>query len=326
MSNTWDYKFAFYIESTLDVPPEFHSAYERLIGLYGPPDLALFSPAVEEFRFLVSNWLPPRIILLFPESFVLLSLETQSDQVRSVEWSHDELLGYGQADYLLNCWFTLYPGPSGDGGIKVRFPSRASDKFKPLARAIRQWIERDGDSNTNLRQLPMPIPGLPRKFLSFIETHSEIGQPTEFFFQPAMDHRGKGNRRWANLLLITGMNGIFALADECRGVSTDYGLEMTYLSLQRVWMVDWMEQHDGRPASIRIYLKGGKGELALSWPVFTGLKAYALRWSKVTDSLANALNRGFTNLEILTQNHGQDGKEPCLTEEQEEHHAKSIND
>ncbi len=324
MSHTWDYKFAFYVETTLDVPPEFRNAYDRLVASYGPPDFALFSPALEEYRFWISSWLPPRMILLFPESLVLLSLETQSDQVSSFEWSHDDLLGYGEADYLLNCWFTLYPSHSGDGGVRVRFPARASDKFMCLAHVIHQWLEREGDSFNNLLQLPMPIPGLPSKFLSFIEAHSEMGQPSEFFFQPAMEHRGKGYRRWANLLLIVGMNGIFVLADECRGGSVDYGLDMTYLPLHRVRKVDWMEQ-EGHPPSIRIYLKGGMGELALSWPVFTGLKAYALRWSKVTNSLANALTRGCTNLEILTQDHRQDRIEPPLIEEQEEKNAKTRN-
>ncbi len=325
MGNTWDYKFAFYIESILDVPPEFHGAYERLVAAYGQPDFALFSPAVEEYRFLVSNWLPPRLILLFPESLVLLSLETQSDQVRSLEWSHDELLGYGQADYLVNSWFTLYPGPSGDGGIKVRFPARASDEFTCLAHVIHQWIDGDGDSFINLPQHPILIPGLPSKFLSFLEAHSELGQPSEFFFQPAMEHRGKGYRRWSNLLLIAGANGIFVLADESRGRVIDHGLDLTYLPLHRVRAVDWVEHHQDHPASIRIYLKGGIGELALSWPVFSGLKAYAHRWSTVTNSLAKALTRGSTNLEILAQDRGQGTTESPHIEDQEKTHAKFKN-
>ncbi len=322
MSHTWDYKFAFYIETMLDVPPEFHSAYERLVAAYGQPAFALFSPAIEEYRFLVSSWLPPRVILLFPESLFLLSLETRSGRVRSFEWSREELLAYGQADYLLNCWFTLYPGPSGDGGIKVRFPSEAADQFMRLAEVIHHWMERDGDSFNPQQQLPMPIPGLPSKFLSFVEAHREIAQPSEFFFQPAMEHRGKGYRRWANLLLIAGMNAIFVLSDECRGGSADYGLELTYLPLHRVRMVDWMEQQEGHPASIRVYLKGGIGELALSWPVFAGLKAYALRWSKAANSLADALSRGCTNLDILTQDHVHARTELSLTEEQGKNRAK----
>ncbi len=325
MSNTWDYKFAFCIGTSLDVPPEFHSAYERLVASYGPPDFSLFSPAVEEYRFLVSNWLPPRMILLFPESLVLLSLETQSDQVKSLEWSRDELLGYGQSDYFANSWFTLYPGPSGDGGIKVRFPARASDEFTRLAHVIHRWIDRDSDSFISLPQHPTPIPGLPSKFLSFIEAHSEVGQPSEFFFQPAMEHRGKGYRRWTNLLLIAGINGIFVLADDWQGGAVDHGLDLTYLPLHRVRAVDWIEHHQDRPASIRIYLKGGIGELALSWPVFSGLKAYGHRWSMVTNSLARALTRGSSNFEILTLDHRQDTTETAHIEEQDKNHAKFKN-
>lgn len=323
MTNTWDYRFAFYIETTEDVPPEFKDSYKRLVELYGRPLFALFSPAVEEYRFLFVHWLPPRLILLFSELLAVLSLETTSDHIQTLEWSHEELLGYGQADFLLNCWFTFYPGLSGDEGVQIRFPARAFEKFTELARVLRNWLACDG-SATNLVQLPLP--GLPKKFLSFLETHSKLGQLLEFFFQPVMDQRGKGQRRWSNLLLVTSTNGIVVLADEYLGESSEYGIEMTHLPLQRVRLVDWTERQDGRPASIRVILKGTTGEYVLTWPVFLGLKPYALRWLRATESLVAAMERDPSALETITKRRGEDRSDSSPMEGQDHRHAKFGND
>jgi len=302
MSNTWEYRFAFHIETREDVPIEFRSAYERLLETHRSPIFSLFSPAMNDPVFIFSRWLPPRLIVLFSECLVVLSLDTRSDQVEKFECSRQELLGYGGAEFLLTCWFTLYPGPSRKEGMQIRFPSRASEKFETLARLLLDWLEGDGeDAAPGLSPAiaalkggaaPQPflaIPGLPKKFSSFLDSHTEFGPASEFFFQPAMDHRGKGQRRWPNLLLVAASKGIVALTDERRGGTSEYGIEMTYLPLRRVRLVDWMEPSGGGPASIRLCVKGAKVEMLLSWPVFGGLKSYALRWSKGVESLVNAL-------------------------------------
>jgi hypothetical protein len=297
MSNTWEYRFAFHVETREDVPVEFRSTYDRLLGTHRSPIFSLFSPAMNDPVFIFSRWLPPRVILVFSESLVVLSLDTRSDQVQEFECSRQELLGYGRAEFLLTCWFTLYPGPSGEEGAQIRFPSRASEKFEGLAHLVLGWLEGDGEdvrpgfspANAAPKRgaTPQPlsaIPGLPKKFSSLLDTHTEIKPTSEFFFQPAMDHRGKGQRRWPNLLLVTASKGILILTDEHRGGTSEYGLEMTYLPLQRVRLVDWMEPPDSDAASIRVCLKGGNVEMLLSWPVFAGLKSYALRWSRAVES------------------------------------------
>jgi len=302
MSNTWDYRFAFHVETREDVPVEFRSTYDQLLETHRAPIFSLFSPAMNDPVFIFSRWLPPRLILLFSESLVVLSLDTRSDQVQAFECSRQELLGYGRAEFLLTCWFNLYPGPSGEEGMQIRFPSRASEKFESLARLLLDWLDIRGEDSvqafstttpaTRNGDSPQPssaLPGIPKKFSSFLEAHTEFGPPSDFFFQPAMDHRGKGHRRWPNLLLITASKGIVVLTDERQGATSEYGLEMTYLPFHRARLVDWMDPSGGGPASIRLCVKGAKVEMLLSWPVFSGLKAYALRWSRGVERLVNAL-------------------------------------
>jgi hypothetical protein len=289
MSNTWDYRFAFHVETPEDVPVEFRSSYDRLLETHSSPMFSLFSPAMNDPVLIFSRWLPPRLILLFAERLVVLSLDTRSDQVEKFECSRQDLLGYGRAEFLLTCWFTLYPGPSGEERMQIRFPSRASEKFEGLAHLLLDWLEGDGEALSNPLQSPPAIPGLPKKFSTFLEAHTEFGPASEFFFQPTMDHRGKGQRRWPNLLLVTASKGIVVLTDERRGGTSEYGIEMTYLPLRLVRLVDWMEPPNSGAASIRVYLKGGKVEMVLSWPVFAGLKSYALRWSRGVESSVKAL-------------------------------------
>jgi hypothetical protein len=310
MSNTWDYRFAFHVETPKDVPGEFRSAYDRLLDTRSIPIFSLFSPAMNDPVFIFSRWLPPRLILMFSESLVVLSLDTRSDQVQEFDCSRQDLLAYGWAEFLLTCWFSFYPGPSGEERLQIRFPSRASQKFEGLAWLLLDWLEGEGEVATpvfslanaapSLRtwqapkgsptpQLSSTIPGLPKKVSSFLEAHPEFGPASDFFFQPAMDHRGKGQKRWPNLLLATASKGIVVLTDERQGATSEYGLEMTYLPLRRVCLVDWMEPSGGRAASIRVCLKGRKVEMVLSWPVFGGLKSYALRWSRGIESMVNTL-------------------------------------
>ncbi len=103
MSNTWDYKFAFHVHELGHVPIEFRSMYGRLLRKCGPPIFALSSPAMEDPGFIHSHRLPPRLILLFSEALAVLSLDTRSDGVLSFELCRQDFLGYGLAEFLLNC-------------------------------------------------------------------------------------------------------------------------------------------------------------------------------------------------------------------------------
>ena len=60
MSNTWEYRYAFRLQDSQDVPVEFLSVYRNLTEKEGDPVLAFFSPALKEGHFLTSHWIPPR--------------------------------------------------------------------------------------------------------------------------------------------------------------------------------------------------------------------------------------------------------------------------
>ena len=305
MSNTWDYRFAFRVERRDDVPVEFRVSYDRLVGTCGLPHFGLFSPAMEDPGFILSHWLPPKIILLFSESLVLFSLDTRSDQVLTFELGREDFLGYGFAEFLLNCWFTLYPGPAANSGVQIRFPSRASQHYVELARILLNWSEWENGAIRNSPQSSRAISGLPPKFSSFLEGHTEFGPVSEFFFQPATELRKKREETWANALLLVTRDSIVALSDNYRGESSQYGIEMTHLPLRCVRSVDWADPHDGRQSAITVCLKGAKTEQRLSWAVYSGLKPYAVRWVEAVESAVKALRREYSHPEELIEQRGQ---------------------
>ena len=289
MSNTWDYRFAFRVQEPGDVPSEFRSMYDRLLGICGPPVFGLFSPAMEDGGFILSRWLPPRLILLFSESLVLLSLDTRSDQVLTFELSRNDFLGYGLAEFLLHCWFTLYPGSSADDGIQIGFPSRAAQHFAELAHYLLNWSDGEDAAIQSRRQSPQGIPGLPPIFSNFLEAHPEYGPALEFFFQPNTELRKRRDEEWAALLLLVTPSSIVALTDQYRGRRSPYGIETTYLPIKRVKSVDWTESRDGAHAAIEVCLKGAKTQLRVSWPILSGLKPYTVRWIQAVESQTRAL-------------------------------------
>jgi len=284
MSNTWDYRFAFRTERRDDVPIEFRGAYDRLLEAWGPPIFGLFSPAMEDPGFIVSRWHPPKLILVFSESLTVLSLDRQSDQVVTYELNRQDSLGYGVADFLLNCWLTLYPGASPDSGMQIRFPSRASQHYVELARLLLNWLECRWEPGLNQDPPSCVITGLPPKFSSCLETHPEFGPAKEFFFQPAIELRKTRGEKWANLLLAITPKGIVALTDQYRRECSPYGIEITYLPLARVRSVDWCESSDGHRTAIEIHLEGVNTGLCQTWPIFPGLNPYALRWIEAVKS------------------------------------------
>jgi hypothetical protein len=305
MSNTWDYRFAFRVERRDDVPIEFRGAYDRLVGTWGPPIFGLFSPAMEDPGFIFSRWLPPKLLLVFSESLALLSLDTRSDQVQIFELSRADFLGCSLGEFLLKCWFTLYPGPAADGGVQIRFPSRASQHYVELARIFLNWSDREDGTLRNPLRSSWPIPGLPPKFSNFLEGHTEFGPASEFFFQPATELRKKREQRWANVLLLITRDSIVALTDQHHRECSQYGIEMTYLPLRCLRSVDWADSHGGRQSAIKVCLKGAKTELRLSWLVYSDLKPYAVRWVEAVESSVKALRREYSNPEGLIELRGQ---------------------
>ena len=310
MSNTWDYRFAFPVERRHDVPGEFRGADDRLVGTCGLPMFGLFSPATEDPGFIFSHWLPPKLILIFSESLALLSLNPRSDQSQIFELSCLDLLCYSLGEFLLKCWFTLYPGTSADGGLQIRFPSRASPHYVELSRILLNWSERGGDAVENSLQASRAIPGLPPKFSSFLESHAGFGPVSELFFQPAPELRKERDERWANILLLMTRDSIVALTDQYRGECSQYGIEMTHLPLRRVRSAGWTEPHDGRQPAITVCLQGARTEQRLSWAAYSGLKPYARRWVDAVESAVKAFRREYSHPEEPIEQRGHHSS-PC---------------
>ncbi len=299
MSNTWDYRFAFRVERRDDVPIEFRGAYDRLLEAWGPPVFGLFSPAMEDPGFIVSRWHPPKLILVFSESLTVLSLDTRSDRVLPFELSCHDLLGFGVGEFLLNCWFTLYPGASPDSGLQIRFPSRASQHYLELACFLLDWLDCEWGPNGNPKIPSVAISGLPPKFSSCLESHPEFGPVTEFFFQPAIELRKTRGEKWANLLLAITPKGIVALTDQYRRDCSPYGIEITYLPLAHVRSVDWFKSNNGPRAVVEIHLKGVNTGLCQTWPIFPGLNPYARRWIEAVKSQVKVMSKDYSRPEGL---------------------------
>jgi len=187
MSNMWDYRFAFRIEKRDDVPVGFRNVYGNFLELAGLALYGLFSPAAEDSRSLFSWRVPSRLILMFAERIVVLSLDRHSNQVQTFELNRHDFLGYGLADFLLNCWFTVYRTVTPDSGLPIQFSSRASHLYAALARLLVGWTESKADRNMDARVTR--VHGLPLKFANYLQTHDEFGPTNEFFFQPAVDLR-----------------------------------------------------------------------------------------------------------------------------------------
>ena len=288
MSNTWDYRFAFRLEGREDIPPEFRGPYDRLVRANGLPVFGLFTPSVEEHRLLVSRRLPPRVVLVFPQSFALLSLDTESNAVGIFELGREDFLGFGFAEFMLSCWFTLYHGHSQDRKTVVRLPSRAAEHYWELIRVLLDWCGGECEAVRNAPQFPMDVSGFPSKFSSFGKTRPEFGTRSDFFFQPAMEPRGKRRGAFANLLLSLASKGIVVLSDQSHHHRSEAGLEMTFLPLVRVQSAGWIEPSQNGSALLRIDLHGKETNSQVTWNVFAGLRPYAFHWIRALNDVAKA--------------------------------------
>ncbi len=195
-----------------------------------------------------------------------------------------------------------------------------------FTRSLINWLEPDGEAVQNQTQSSRAIPGLPPKFSSFLEAHTEFGPASEFFFQPATELRKKREGRWANVLLLITRNSIVGLTDQHRGECSPYGVKVTYSPLRRVTSVEWIESAEGQEAEIRIFLRGIKSKLCHSWPVFSGLKPYALRWSKAAEYSVKALAGEYNRPKASGGKRGEYESDSDPSQGRDSNHAKSRSD
>ncbi len=288
MINAWDCRSVFRAETRDEVPPEFRNVYDRLVGASGPPAFGLFTPIVEERAFVISQWTPPRLILVFRESLALLSLDTRSDLVITYELRRDDFLGYGLAEFLLDRWFTIYHRDF-PGGKKIHFPSTEKYYYAELARFLVGWSRREGHVAQYLSQTSLPIQGMPAKLVGWLESHPELGVVTEYFFQPAIEPRRPRQASFSNLLLITTSEGIVALREHFPHNPRKFGIEMTFLPRGCVKSADWIEPANHKHAVIEISIHGALARLRMPWRVFAGLRPYALRWIRAVNQAASPI-------------------------------------
>lgn len=284
MSNTWDYRFAFRVEDRNEIPAEYRSEYERLGKTNGRLVYGLFTPSIKEHTFIISRWIPPRLILVFRERIAVLSLDSHSNQTHSFQVCRNDFLGFGIAEFLLNCWFKLCAGDETERHIEIRFPSRAVQHYWELIRFLLDWCKGNEEPSANRVQSLGFLNGLPAKFASFLDSHTEMGAISEFFFQPAIESHRRRGQSFANLLLLLTSRGIFALADQYRSGRSEYGIEMTYLPLSRLGAVEWTDPANVQSGAIDISMQGVTARSRTSWPVHSGLQSYALRWIQAVDS------------------------------------------
>ena len=214
----------------------------------------------------------------------MLSLDSHSNQTCSFEACRNDFLGFGIAEFLLNCWFKLCAGDETQRHMEIRFPSRAVQHYWELTRLLLDWSNGNKEPSGNEVQSFGPINGLPAKFASFLHAHAELGTISEFFFQPAMESHTRRGQSFANFLLLLTSRGIFALADQYRSGRSEYGIEMTHYPSSRLRTVEWTEPANVWSGAIEISMHGVTARSRASWPVHAGLQPYALRWIRAVDS------------------------------------------
>jgi hypothetical protein len=290
MISAWDCRSVFRAETQNEVPPEFRAVYDRLVGINGLPSFGLFTPIVRERARLLSHWSPPRLILVFRDSLALLSLDTRTDLVITYELSRDDFLGFGLAEFLLDAWLTFYHREF-PGGRKIHYPTAEKYYYSELARFLIVWSSREDPAAQDLFHTSIAIQGIPAKFSGWLESHPELGVVIEYFFQPAMAPHGPRQESFSNLLFVAASRGIVSLEEHFPGNPRKFGMEMTFLPHARVKSVDWIEPADNKHAVIEISIKGALARSRMHWPVFAGLRPYALRWIRTVNEGAETVVR-----------------------------------
>lgn len=279
--DTWSYKHAFRLKDLQDVPSEFLRPYQDTCLRYGKPTLAFFSPASEQCaRGRVRRSLP-RIVLVFSEALALLTLEKESREPCHVHLPRAQWLGYGLAEFLLDCWFTVYPAAHRQFPLRLSFPSRALSFYTELAHALWQ-SHHDLDTHrddSGIASRPLLPANLPLKLGRFLATRSEIGPLTNPFVQAAAARPQTGELVWPNLLMAVAPGKIVVLSDQFGRCFSAIGLEATFLFLDGIRRVKWREQVGSQLGAIEFELNNAAGRgRRLQWQVLRTIKPNANDW------------------------------------------------
>jgi hypothetical protein len=286
-SNPWVYQHAFRIRFPEDVPPEFRDEYGKSCNQQGLPIMAFFSPAVCPLAADSMAASPPRIILLFPDVLQVLAVANESTAAVILEVKRSRFFAHGIAEFMLDCWFTMYYSADAPASARFAFPVRAAEFYRCLSQFLWTWSTR-GAERYDMRAETLSFCRFgrwPHKFSHFLQNHPEINLRPQSFRQTALSVSKSHTPFWPNLLLGSGDDKIVVLCDQYDGYPSKYGLEATFLPLGVVNHVTWIERTIRRQASIAIDVEQQDRKIQFFWPACPQLKSNALNWIEWTNSI-----------------------------------------
>jgi hypothetical protein len=295
-SNTWAYQHAFQIRFPEDVPPEFCNEYRKSCDQHGLPIVAFFSPTVCTLPADSLAASPPRIVLLFPDVLKVLTITSESTAAVIFEVKRSRFFAHGIAEFMLDCWFTVYYSTDALASARFVFPGRAAEFYRWLSQSLWTWSTHEAEPcDVRAETLSFfPLGRWPHKFSHFLQTHPEINLRQHSFLQTALSVSKSHTPFWPNLLLASADDKIVVLCDQYDSYPSKYGLEATFLPLAGVKLVAWVERAIRRQASIAIDAEQQGRSFHFSWPACTQLKSSALNWIDWTNSIV-AQARPYTN-------------------------------
>lgn len=276
---TSEFLYAFQIKFLEDIPEAFQAEYEKSCDTHGIPVVAFFSPAIfwPTARSVVNA--PPKVILLFTDALHIITA-TKSRGAVLLEVPRSRLLAYGIAEFVLDCWFTLYYGPDASATTIIPFPARATGFYRGLSRRLWAWSSQNKEQ-CFVRPAPLGffLSGrLPRKFSHFLQNHPEIRLRPQRFLQPALVMPRSHHPFWPNLLLGLTDDKLVVLCDQYDGYTSKSGLEATVLPLRTVKRITWINRRILRQARIAIDVERHGRSLRFSWPTSPRLRTAAMNW------------------------------------------------
>jgi hypothetical protein len=287
---TSEFRYAFQIKCLEDMPEDFQEEYQKSCDTNGIPLVAFFSPAIcwQTARSVVDA--PPKVLLLFPDAVHMITA-TKSRGAVLLEVARSRLLAYGIAEFVLDCWFTLYYGPEASATTIIPFPARAAGFYRGLSRRLWAWSSQNKEQ-CFVRPAPLGffLSGrFPRKFSHFLQNHPEIRLRPQSFLQPALVMSKSHHPFWPNLLLGLTDDKLVVLCDQYDGYPSKCGLEATILPLRTVKRITWIDRRILRQARIAIDVERHGRSLRFSWPTSPRLRTAAMNWiERATVSLSLA--------------------------------------
>lgn len=276
---TSEFRYAFPVKSPEDIPGDFQEEYQKSCGTHGIPLIAFFSPAIfwPTARSVVDA--PAKVILLFTDALHMITV-TKSRGAVLLEVPRSRLLAYGIAEFVLDCWFTLYYGPDASATTIIPFPARAVGFYRGLSRRLWAWSSQNKEQ-CFVRPAPLGffLSGrLPRKFSHFLQNHPEIRLRPQSFLQPALVMPRNHHPFWPNLLLGLTDDKLVVLCDQYDGYTSKGGLEATVLPLRTVKQITWTNRRILRQARIAIDVERDGRSLRFSWPTSPRSRTAAMNW------------------------------------------------